>query len=106
MNLKDTIRAEVRDQLKKMEVGCQNMASLLHLLGIGVGSWPNPSPQEVGRTSGLIFYIDVFTLFSTLWKMRRKTAIFQFVYMRTSNLVSCFLLNYSHFGILTPWNGP
>ncbi|XP_057809957.1 uncharacterized protein LOC131024466 [Salvia miltiorrhiza] len=47
MNLKDTIRAEVRNQLKKMEVGCQNMASLLHLLGIEVGSWPNPSPQEV-----------------------------------------------------------
>ncbi|KAG6398999.1 hypothetical protein SASPL_140472 [Salvia splendens] len=47
MNLKDTIRAEVRNQLKQIEVGCQNMASLLHLLGIMVGSWPNPSPQEV-----------------------------------------------------------
>lgn len=48
MNLKDTVRAEVRIELKKLEVGCQNMASLLHSLGIRVDGWPKPSPQEVG----------------------------------------------------------
>ncbi|KAH6831660.1 Chaperone DnaJ-domain superfamily protein [Perilla frutescens var. hirtella] len=47
MNLKDTIRAEVRNELKKLEVGCKDMASLLHKLGIPVGSGPTPSPQEV-----------------------------------------------------------
>lgn len=48
MNLKEIIRAEVRNQLKMVEVGCHNMASLLHSLGLKVGSWPTPSPQEVG----------------------------------------------------------
>lgn len=48
MNMKEIIRAEVRNQLKTVEVRCHNMASLLHSLGLEVGSWPNPSPQEVG----------------------------------------------------------
>lgn len=48
MNMKEIIRAEVRNQLKTVEVGCHNMASLLHSLGLTVGSWPNPSTQEVG----------------------------------------------------------
>ncbi|KAL3824003.1 hypothetical protein ACJIZ3_020032 [Penstemon smallii] len=47
MNMKEVIRAEVRKDLKKLEVSCRNMASLLHCLGILVGGWPNPLPQEV-----------------------------------------------------------
>lgn len=50
MNLKETIRAEVRNELKKVEAQCRDMAWLLHSLGIQVGSWPKPSPQEVGCT--------------------------------------------------------
>ncbi|KAL3636176.1 hypothetical protein CASFOL_020723 [Castilleja foliolosa] len=46
-NMKERILAEVMTELRKLEVSCNNMASLLHLLGISVGSWPNPSPQEV-----------------------------------------------------------
>ncbi|KAL8549270.1 hypothetical protein ACS0TY_008207 [Phlomoides rotata] len=47
MNLKETIRGEVRNELKKLETKCKDMAPLLHMLGIQVGSWPHPSPQEV-----------------------------------------------------------
>ncbi|CAA0822510.1 Chaperone DnaJ-domain superfamily protein [Striga hermonthica] len=45
MNLKERIREEVRTELKKLEG--HNLASLLHSLGIHVGGWPNPAPQEV-----------------------------------------------------------
>ncbi|KAL0408767.1 UNVERIFIED_CONTAM: hypothetical protein Sradi_1811100 [Sesamum radiatum] len=47
MNLKEVIRAEVRKELKQLEIACHSMASLLHLLGIRVGGWPHPLPQEV-----------------------------------------------------------
>ncbi|KAG8383009.1 hypothetical protein BUALT_Bualt05G0139300 [Buddleja alternifolia] len=47
MNLKEAIRAEVRKELKKLEITCRSMASLLHLLGVRVGGWPSPLPQEV-----------------------------------------------------------
>lgn len=47
MNLKETIRGEVRNELKKVEAQCKDMAWLLNSLGIQVGSWPKPSPQEV-----------------------------------------------------------
>ncbi|GER40588.1 chaperone DnaJ-domain superfamily protein [Striga asiatica] len=48
MNLKERIREEVETELKKLEVLCHNnMASLLHSLGIHVRGWPNPVPQEV-----------------------------------------------------------
>lgn len=46
MNLKEVIRAEVRKELDKLEIGCQNMSSLLHSFGIQIEGWPNPSPQE------------------------------------------------------------
>lgn len=71
MNLKDTIRAEVRIELKKLEVGCRNMGSLLHSLGIQVDGWPNPSPQEVGWTScfifdfGMLLYTHYALIFAT-----------------------------------------
>ncbi|XP_075481904.1 uncharacterized protein LOC142522417 [Primulina tabacum] len=47
MNLKEVIRAKVRKELSKLEMACQNMASLLHSFGIQMEGWPNPSPQEV-----------------------------------------------------------
>ncbi|CAI9761820.1 unnamed protein product [Fraxinus pennsylvanica] len=47
LNLKEVIRSQVRKELKKLEMTCCNMASLLHSLGIQVGSWPCPSPNEV-----------------------------------------------------------
>ncbi|KAL3636177.1 hypothetical protein CASFOL_020724 [Castilleja foliolosa] len=48
MNLKEIVRAEVRSELNKLEMStCHNMASMLNLLGISVGNWPNPTPQEV-----------------------------------------------------------
>ncbi|KZV44368.1 hypothetical protein F511_18064 [Dorcoceras hygrometricum] len=47
MNLKEVIRADVRKELSKLEMVCQNMASLLHSFGIQVEGWPNPSQQEV-----------------------------------------------------------
>ncbi|KAL0296816.1 UNVERIFIED_CONTAM: hypothetical protein Sradi_6733700 [Sesamum radiatum] len=46
MNLKEVIRAEVRKELKQLEIACHSMASLLHLLGIRVDGWPHPLPQE------------------------------------------------------------
>ncbi|KAL0446975.1 UNVERIFIED_CONTAM: hypothetical protein Slati_1825400 [Sesamum latifolium] len=36
-----------RKELKQLEIACHSMASLLHLLGIRVGGWPHPLPQEV-----------------------------------------------------------
>lgn len=50
MNLKEVIRPEVRKQLNKLEMACQNMSSLLHSFGIQIKGWPNPSPQEVVYT--------------------------------------------------------
>ncbi|CAI9779284.1 unnamed protein product [Fraxinus pennsylvanica] len=47
LNLKEVMRSQVRKELKKLEMTCCNMASLLHSLGIPVGSWPCPSPNEV-----------------------------------------------------------
>ncbi|KAK4423662.1 hypothetical protein Salat_1949100 [Sesamum alatum] len=47
MNLKEVIRAEVRKELKQLEIASNSMPSLLHLLGIRVGGWPHPLPQEV-----------------------------------------------------------
>ncbi|XP_073059366.1 uncharacterized protein [Primulina eburnea] len=47
MNLKEVIRAKVRKELSKLEMACQDMASLLHSFGIQMEGWPNPSPQEV-----------------------------------------------------------
>ncbi|KAL6566428.1 hypothetical protein OROGR_002043 [Orobanche gracilis] len=47
MNLKERVRAEVRMELNKLEVSSHSMAFLLHLLGISVGGWPNPMPQQV-----------------------------------------------------------
>ncbi|XP_073142750.1 uncharacterized protein [Henckelia pumila] len=47
MNLKEVIRAEVRTELNKLEMTCQNMSSLLHSFGIQIEGWPNPSSQEV-----------------------------------------------------------
>ncbi|KAL6543731.1 hypothetical protein OROGR_010228 [Orobanche gracilis] len=46
-NMKDRVRAEVRMELNDLEVSCHSMASLLHLLGISVGGWPYPLPQQV-----------------------------------------------------------
>ncbi|XP_051145502.1 uncharacterized protein LOC127261271 [Andrographis paniculata] len=47
MSLKETIRAEVRNVLMKVENTSPNMASLLHSLGVHVSGWPNPLPQQV-----------------------------------------------------------
>ncbi|XP_022887527.1 uncharacterized protein LOC111403310 [Olea europaea var. sylvestris] len=47
LNLKEVIRSQVRKELKKLEMTCCNMASLLHSLGIPVGGWPCPSSNEV-----------------------------------------------------------
>ncbi|KAL6577743.1 hypothetical protein OROMI_010071 [Orobanche minor] len=46
-NTKERVRAEVRMELSDLEVSCHSMASLLHLLGISVGGWPYPLPQQV-----------------------------------------------------------
>lgn len=48
MNLKERYRTEVRQELKKLEIICVNMASLLRGLGIHVGDSPVPSSNEVG----------------------------------------------------------
>lgn len=47
LNLKELIRAEVRKELNQLETTCHDMASLLRLLGIDIGGWPNPLPQQV-----------------------------------------------------------
>ncbi|XP_022846568.1 uncharacterized protein LOC111369321 isoform X1 [Olea europaea var. sylvestris] len=47
LNMKEVMRSQVRKELKKLEMTCGNMASLLHSLGIQVGSWPCPSTNEV-----------------------------------------------------------
>lgn len=47
MNLKERYRTEVRQELKKLEIICVNMASLLRGLGIHVGDSPVPSSNEV-----------------------------------------------------------
>ncbi|KAL7110419.1 hypothetical protein ACP275_05G025200 [Erythranthe tilingii] len=47
MNMKEIIRTEVRTELSILENTCYSMAFLLHSLGINVGGWPNPLPQEV-----------------------------------------------------------
>ncbi|KAL6505670.1 hypothetical protein OROHE_023049 [Orobanche hederae] len=45
-NMKERVRAEVRLELSDLEISCHSMASLLHLLGITVGGWPYPLPQQ------------------------------------------------------------
>lgn len=68
MNLKETIRTEVRIQLSKLETTCHNMASLLHSLGILVGGWPNPLPKEVGYTYRFKFFsFSDYSLFMLLY---------------------------------------
>ncbi|KAL3830595.1 hypothetical protein ACJIZ3_019397 [Penstemon smallii] len=47
MNLKEVMRAKIIKDLKRLELSCHSLASLLHALGIHMGGWPNPSPQEV-----------------------------------------------------------
>ncbi|KAL2510069.1 uncharacterized protein Fot_33716 [Forsythia ovata] len=47
LNLKEIMRSKVRKELKKLEMTCHNMGSLLHSLGIHVGGWPRPSQHEV-----------------------------------------------------------
>ncbi|KAL8229045.1 hypothetical protein R6Q57_013945 [Mikania cordata] len=47
MNLKEQYRTEVRETLKKLEITCLDMASLLHGLGIQVGNGPFPLSHEV-----------------------------------------------------------
>ncbi|KAL6505671.1 hypothetical protein OROHE_023050 [Orobanche hederae] len=47
MNLKERVRAEVRMELNNLGISSHSMASLLHSLGISVGGWPNPLPQQV-----------------------------------------------------------
>ncbi|XP_058193580.1 uncharacterized protein LOC131310530 isoform X2 [Rhododendron vialii] len=46
MNLKEQIRAEVRKELKLLEIMCRDMASLLRGLGIQVGGGFHSPPQE------------------------------------------------------------
>ncbi|KAD7478749.1 hypothetical protein E3N88_01885 [Mikania micrantha] len=47
MNLKEQYRTEVRETLKKLEITCLDMTSLLHGLGIQVGNGPFPLSHEV-----------------------------------------------------------
>lgn len=47
MNLKEQIRAEVRKELKLLEITCQDMASLLRGLGIQVDGGFHSPPHEV-----------------------------------------------------------
>ncbi|XP_068326982.1 uncharacterized protein [Pyrus communis] len=47
INLKDQLRAEVRKELKRLELTCIDMASLLRGLGIQVGAGFRPLPNEV-----------------------------------------------------------
>ncbi|KAG9152864.1 hypothetical protein Leryth_012491 [Lithospermum erythrorhizon] len=47
MNMKETIRSEVRNKLSKVEKSCHDMASLLRSLGIQVGSEVRPNADEV-----------------------------------------------------------
>lgn len=47
MNLKEQIRAEVRKELKLLEITCQDMASLLRALGIQVDGGFHSPPHEV-----------------------------------------------------------
>ncbi|KAI3700073.1 hypothetical protein L2E82_44688 [Cichorium intybus] len=47
MNLKEQYRTEVREELKKLEFMCRDMASLLRGLGIQVGDGPCPLSHEV-----------------------------------------------------------
>ncbi|KAM2887453.1 hypothetical protein FF1_011319 [Malus domestica] len=47
LNLKDQLRAEVRKELKRLELTCIDMASLLRGLGIQVGADFRPLPNEV-----------------------------------------------------------
>lgn len=47
MNLKERYRTEVREELKKLEIMCPDMASLLRGLGIQVGDGPCPLSHEV-----------------------------------------------------------
>ncbi|EPS60850.1 hypothetical protein M569_13949 [Genlisea aurea] len=44
---REKIRTEVVKELRELESGCRNMASLLHSLRIPVAGWPYPSPQQV-----------------------------------------------------------
>jgi len=47
LNLKDKLRAEIRDELHRLETMCSDMASLLRALGIHVGGGRHPSSNEV-----------------------------------------------------------
>lgn len=47
LNLKDQLRAEIRKELKRLELTCIDMASLLRGLGIQVGAGFCPLPHEV-----------------------------------------------------------
>lgn len=47
MNLKEQYRTEFRQELKKLETTCLDMASLLRGLGIQIGNGVVPSPNEV-----------------------------------------------------------
>ncbi|XP_076895957.1 uncharacterized protein LOC143548751 [Bidens hawaiensis] len=47
MNLKEQYRAEVKEELKRLEITCLDMASLLRGLGIQVGNGPVPLSHEV-----------------------------------------------------------
>lgn len=71
MNLKEQYRMEVRLELKKLEITCLDIASLLRGLGIQVGTGPTPSSHEVscillirvcGNMSGLGHTLSWFRL--------------------------------------------
>lgn len=47
LNLKEELRAEIRNQLHELETMCFDMASLLRALGIHVGGGHHPSSNEV-----------------------------------------------------------
>ncbi|KAI4357969.1 hypothetical protein L6164_001881 [Bauhinia variegata] len=47
MNMKEQLRVEIRKGLKRLEMTCSDMASLLRGLGIQVGGGLNPLPKEV-----------------------------------------------------------
>lgn len=63
MNLKEKYRMEVRQELKKLETMCVDMASLLRGLGIQVGDSSNPLSHEVC----IFFYFLFFNFILIRW---------------------------------------
>lgn len=78
MNMKEVIRAQVRQELHQLEVRCLDMTSLLQGLGIFISNAVKPSPDEVGYTfSCKVFLLTFMMIWASMW-LSGRNVLYQF----------------------------